>query len=72
MTEWINLDHQLPPEGEYVLVRTSEECIGITRLIDGEWDTGERRKRVVFSKTERFFTSANGGWWMPLPELPIK
>ncbi len=69
--EWIFIDDQMPPEGEYVLVKSGEDSpIGITRFINGEWDIGNGHKRPVFTTTERYLTSASVVFWMPLPECP--
>jgi len=71
--EWIFVDDHMPKEGEYVLCKSGEDSpIGISRFIDGEWDTGKSGKRPVFSKTERFLTSANVVYWMPLPKPQIQ
>lgn len=71
MSEWIFVDNQMPPDGEYILATSGEDSpIGITRFIDGEWDTGNRHKRPVFDKKERYMTSASVVYWMPLPEFP--
>jgi hypothetical protein len=69
--EWTFIDNEMPNEGEYVLVTSGENSpIGISRFIDGEWDTGVGHKRPVFTKTERFLTSASIVYWMPLPKQP--
>ena len=68
---WTFVDDGMPNEGEYVLAITGErDPIGITRFIDGEWDTGIICRRPVYTKTERFYTSASVVYWMPLPKLP--
>lgn len=67
---WINVADQMPPEGEYVLVADAD-TVGISRMLDGQWDTGKRWKRPVFSKTQLFLTRAESNWWMPLPQSPL-
>jgi hypothetical protein len=69
--KWIFVDDDMPPEGEYVLVKSGEDSpVGISRFIDGEWDVGGGRARPVFTKKERFMTSASVVYWMPLPLPP--
>ncbi len=66
--KWIFVDDEMPPEGEYVLCKSGEDSpIGIAILIDGEWDTNAKGKRVVYDKKQRFWTSASVVYWMPLP-----
>lgn len=68
MSKWIFVDDAFPREGEYVLVKTAEDSpIGIDRFIDGEWENGGHRKRRVFDKKEKFYTSASVVLWMTLP-----
>lgn len=69
MNKWISVDDAIPPEGDYVLV-SLDEWIGISRFIDGEWDTGEHRRIPIFTKSERTRSSANPIYWMPLPKPP--
>jgi len=67
-SNWIFIDDQMPPEGEYVLVKAGEDSpIGISRFIDGEWDTGAGFKRPAYTKKQRFMTSAPAVFWMSLP-----
>lgn len=73
MSEWIFVGDEMPLEGEYVLTKSGEDSpIGITRFIDGEWDTGNGHKRPIFTKKERFMTSADVVYWMPLPDKPAE
>jgi hypothetical protein len=69
--QWIYIENQVPTEGQYVLVKCDiDSPVGISRVIDGEWDTGNGRRRPVFTNTERFMTSASINYWMPLPYQP--
>lgn len=66
--EWIFVDNKMPDEGDYVLVKSGEDSpVGISRFINGEWDTGNGFKRPVFTKKERLLSSASVVYWMPLP-----
>lgn len=67
MSNWIKVEHELPPEDQWVLI-SSEQVIRIATLTEGEF---------VLS-AEDF----EGGWqistlplsavdyWMPIPKLP--
>ena len=57
----------MPAEGEYVLT-LCDGYLGISRLVDGEWDTGEFRRRPMFTKSERIMSKLDAQFWMPLPE----
>ena len=68
---WICVDELMPDEGLYILGCTGEECgVFITRLIDGEWDTGANYKRPVYLGKEKAYTSAPVVFWMYLPDSP--
>lgn len=69
--EWIEITgDSMPPVNEYVLI-FSDGYIGISRLIDDEWDTGDFRRRPMFSKTERSMSKLDAEYWMPLPNPPV-
>lgn len=65
---FINCADDLPKENEYVLIYC-DGYIGISRLIDGEWDTGDFRKRPMFKKNERIMSKLDAQYWTSLPEL---
>lgn len=70
---WIFIDDQMPPEGEYILGCSGEGSpIFITRLHEGDWDTGANFKRPAYLRNEMFKTSASTVYWMPLPKPPIQ
>lgn len=72
--KWISVEDQLPPEGEYVLIKygPDDSAISISRLVDGEFDSDQRGARVSFRKKERFCTRSKWcEYWMYLPwEVP--
>lgn len=68
MSEWIFIDDEQPPSGEYILGKSGDDSpVFITRFHEGEWDTGANGKRPCYTKTEMFKTSASVVFWMPLP-----
>jgi hypothetical protein len=68
--EWIEaLGDSYPNEGEYVLI-FCDGYTGISRLIDGEWDCGDFRRRPMFNKSERIMSKLEAQYWMPLPKPP--
>lgn len=63
---WIFIDDEQPPEDEYVLVN-HDGWIGISRITDGEWDTGEKTWRYpIFKGKERMGTRASAQYWKRL------
>ena len=65
---WIEVEDQLPPEGVYVLTKVNDDdIVGITNLVDGEWDTEYRGKRPVFEGAKKYYTSAEPQYWKPIP-----
>lgn len=68
---WIFVDDQMPPEDDYILGCSGEGSpVFITRLHNGEWDTGANRKRPCYLGKEMFKTSCAPTYWMLLPKPP--
>ena len=67
--EWIDTDSAMPNHWEYVLI-SADGFIGISRIIDDEWDTGDFRRRPMFTKSNRIMSKLDAQYWMPLPNLP--
>ena len=69
---WIGVEELLPPEGMYVLCATMDyPHIFISRLVDGEWDTGGGWRRPAFFQNEKVMTRRSPHFWMPLPNAPV-
>lgn len=67
--EWkyIHCVEDLPPEGEFVLVKFDDDFIGISAFqIDGEWEISGRFKRPIYKEKEKFFTSCDPKYWKKL------
>lgn len=71
MTEWIKCSDRPPDEGDYVYIYV-DGYIGISRFIEGEWDTGEFRRRPMFNKTQRIMSKLEASHWMPLHKPPVE
>jgi len=69
MDEWIDVDKQYPPEGEYVLIWV-DGYVGISRYIDGDWECGSFSRRPMFKKDDSKRSKLDAELWMPLPEPP--
>lgn len=69
--EWISIEDAMPPEEEFILVKSgcqTYSMVGISRCINGIWDTIGHVKREAFYKGRRYFTMAPPAFWMPLPK----
>jgi hypothetical protein len=69
--EWVDVNDKLPEEKIYVLIFV-DGYIGISRIIDDEWDCGLGNKRPMFKSKEKIQSKLDAQYWMPLPEQPSK
>jgi len=67
--KWIDVNVKLPNENEYVLICIGD-YIGISRLINGEWDCGVHHKRPMFRIDKTIRTKLDAEYWMPFPGKP--